>query len=240
MNVTVVIPVGPYPANTLWLNDAILTASRQLHVDEVLLISDDAESLTDYMGLSEWVTIYKAPWHVGVATAFNFGVALAKNELVFFLGSDDWLEPDCIGECVKEYLKMPEKERAACYFYVPLRYQGGGLLDGEIQRVPANAALVTKSLWKRCGGFPLVPEAPDAALLEILRKFPGLGGLQRVGKRALYNHRIHPDQETLLMRKIGAEIGGVTLNGSPIDLPSLMRVYAAAKWKEHNDGSRGS
>jgi glycosyltransferase involved in cell wall biosynthesis len=49
------------------------------------------------------VILYRTLWNVGVADAFNFGVSLSTSDLVFMLGSDDKLHPDCLELCVESY-----------------------------------------------------------------------------------------------------------------------------------------
>ncbi len=193
-SVTVAIPVGPYPGNTRWLNAAIVSA-RQPQVDEILLISDMAEDLSKYKHFPE-ITIWKAPWRLGVATAFNFGVALAKNECVFMLGSDDWLEPNCIEECLKSYHQQAESRRGSAYYAVGVHYIDGR--ENPDQYIACNAAMVTKTLWKLCGGFPIQAfSASDAALLSIFIVHPKAGHVIAVGGRqTLYNYRPHEETDT--------------------------------------------
>ena len=97
----------------------------------------------------------------GVADAFNFGVALAGNNLVFMLGSDDKMMPTCLEECVKAY----DEHKIEGWYNVTTN----NATDGNMS-IPNNAAMVTQELWKELGGFP--PSAgvgaPDALLLSIM------------------------------------------------------------------------
>lgn len=192
--VTVTIPVGPEPQHQRWLPEALASVREQTHkVDEILLIDDMAG-----MPCTGGVTIWHNPWRIGVAASFNFGVARAANELVFMLGSDDWLEPDCIERCVKTYLALPEQERGHTYLFVGVRYHGDDREDKD-QFLPCNAAMVTKSLWRLCGGFPVeaATGAPDSALISIFMRHPEAG--QYVGvceRKPLYNYRVHDASHT--------------------------------------------
>lgn len=106
--------------------------------------------------------MYRTWWNVGVADAFNFGVALAPDELVFMLGSDDKMLPKCIKHCVRTWEKNDRKD---AWYAVTIQYQ-----SGQKQDIPCNTAMVTQRLWKYLGGFP--PSAGvgacDAILLSIL------------------------------------------------------------------------
>lgn len=108
--------------------------------------------------------IYKTPHPCGVADAFNFGISLAENNLVFMLGSDDKLMPSCLEEVIKEYEKQNKQDG---WYNVTVK-----TASGQEQWIPNNAAAVTRGLWKWLGGFP--PSAGvaacDALLLSILIK----------------------------------------------------------------------
>lgn len=193
--VTVAIPVGPFAANKIWLTEAIDSAIKA-GAAEILLISDMAGDLETFALLYPKITaVWETPWRVGVATAFNFGVALADNELVFLLGSDDTLEPDCLHECVKAYNKALNPDQK--YFAVGVRYSDDR--EDKDQYTPCNAAMVSKALWRRCGGFATetASGACDAALMSIFLGNRDAGTWHIVnGKRPLYNYRVHPDTDT--------------------------------------------
>src|SRR6266702_3237139 len=91
---------------------------------------------------------------------------------------------------------MARKEDPYGYYYVGVRY----IDTGETQTVPCHAAMVTRTLWRRTGGFPIQSSsgAPDAALLSII-----MGNYPRAGRHwpvadgvPLYNYRRHPDSDT--------------------------------------------
>ncbi len=195
--ITVAIPVGPFPANKTWLPEAIDSAIKA-GAAEVLLISDMAGNLEEFIP-DIWgdalISIWGTPWRVGVGCAFNFGVALAEHELVFMLGSDDTLEPDCLQECVKAYNKVLNPERK--YFAVGVRYSDDR--KDKDQYAPCGAAMVSKALWARTGGFP--PEAAsgasDSALISIFLGNRDAGTWHIVnGNRPLYNYRVHKGTDT--------------------------------------------
>lgn len=197
MYITVVIPVGPLLTHRKWLDECLDSVGKQtLCPTEVLLISD--MSYIDLHTLQKnhnncVLRKYNAPWHLGVAHAFNFGVALARNELVFMLGADDTLEPDCLEQCMFAFNKY--ENGLYTYFYTGVKYMD----TQEEQFIMCNAAMVSKTLWRHTGGFPVEAfTAPDAALGSIfLRHGDKAGYMQCVNPtKTLYNYRRHPDTDT--------------------------------------------
>lgn len=141
------------------------------------------------------IDLYKLPWRTGISHAFNYGVMLSYSDLVFMLGSDDTLEPNCLERCLEAY-EANNKQDA--YYSVPIRYMD----TGEIQTAPCNAALVTKNFWRLSGGFPIETAIGigDSTLLSIClaHKLPvqWVGALTNHEEEPLYNYRRHPDIHT--------------------------------------------
>jgi glycosyltransferase involved in cell wall biosynthesis len=201
MLVSVVLPVGPNPSNQRWLREAIDSVVAQDYEDGVFLqlVDDMADlehsSVMDYLpNLGIPFNIYEMPWYSGVAHAFNAGVAQSPSEWNLMLGSDDWLEPNCVTKCVAEYTAKHGDPYG--YFYVGVRYSD----TGETQDLACHAAMVSKSSWRKHGGFPIQSSsgAPDAALLSvIIGNYPRAGRHWQVaGGVPLYNYRRHADTDT--------------------------------------------
>jgi len=135
------------------------------------------------------ISCYNVPWNVGVPDAFNFGMALSDTNLVFMLGSDDTLMPECLAECAAEY----EKQKVEGWYNVTIVTS-----SGEEAWIPNNAAMVTKKLWEWTGGFP--PSAGigacDALLLSILMVHAPDRILQVKQCTPLYWCRVHDQQDT--------------------------------------------
>lgn len=200
MKVSVVIPVGPSEANKRWLFEAVHSVEAQTHDDLYMQFVEDMSdlahsSLMDFLPNSRipW-SVYKMPWYSGVAHSFNAGVMQSPTNLNFMLGSDDWLEPTCIEECLKEY-ELRNGDPFG-YFYTGVRYSD----TGETQDVACHAAMVSKSLWRKNGGLPIqaASGASDAALLSVM-----LGNSTRAGRiwkvgdgKPLYNYRRHSETDT--------------------------------------------
>ena len=186
--ISVVVPVGPDERYLEYLPECIESILNQTYKPTEIILVDDGANLVDkfkynltsffdYNRLSygkdgtllylresfPYVILYKTLWNVGVPDAFNFGVALAENNLVFMLGSDDKMMPTCLEKCVESY----EKHQKEGWYFV--KYQ---LQSGSVMQIQNNTAMVTKKLWEETGGFP--PSAGvgacDALLLSIMMK----------------------------------------------------------------------
>jgi len=204
--VSVVIPVGPESHHQRWLKECLASVRAQTHsADEILLIDDMAglvqmETYSADDPLRE-CRVWCSPWRLGVGIASNFGVALAKNDLVYILNSDDWMEPECLAACVEEY----ERRRDPLgYYYVTVRfvsedgYKPSYIPDSLVMDLPGGSVLVTKQLWKHTGGFPMdAGGAAEPAFISILLGNSGAGTLYPVRQGTiLHNIRVHPEQES--------------------------------------------
>ena len=219
--ISVTIPVGPEQHHSQYLEECLDSLNLQtLRPQEILIIDDMAglglgplsfpvnepagvRVVDDGNSRLGGCRVWAAPWRLGVAAAFNCGVALARNDLVLMVGADDWLEPECLEACLEAFKKQAEDQ--LCYYYLSVRYhaeEGFSIprdLEDGIQTLPCNAAMVSKHLWANTGGFP--PEtgsgAPDAALISTLMGNAAAGKLIPVAEgRPLYNVRIHEGQDT--------------------------------------------
>jgi hypothetical protein len=186
--ITVSIPVGPNPSNVRWLGECLNSLWHQtLKPAEVLLIDDGAN-----LGLMPGLSIWKSPWRLGVTHAFNFGVALAQNNLVVMLGSDDWLHPEAIE---RAYVAWNDIRDPMGYYGFIVKYA-----DGRIQYDPCNGAMVTKDLWQATGGFPIEAAigACDTWLISLLMISNGrFGNLHQIGPEPYYFYRNHSDTDTV-------------------------------------------
>lgn len=189
MKITVAIPVGPYPANQRWLDECLDSVEEQSERPDEIMLIDDMAAL-DMDSRNGKYRIWNSPWRLGVGAAFNIGVALARNECVFMLGSDDRMLPNCLAQCRMAYER--EKGRDG-YYFVGVRYMD----DREDQNVPCNEAMVTQGLWRETGGF--WPEsgvgACDAALISTMMvHMPDK--IIKVGENALVEYRPHAETDT--------------------------------------------
>lgn len=196
-DVSVVIPVGPSDANKRWLFDALASIAGQTWQPARVILIDDriADETMRVFAPKLNVSLYRPPWRLGVAHAFNFGVALAPTECVVMLGSDDTLEPACLEYCRASYLKH---EMASAYYSLDVKYMN----SGEEQSIPCNAAMVTKDFWRMTGGFPIesAAGAPDAALLSICMAHK-LRVIRVDTPHPMYNYRDHDGTYTKLRPK---------------------------------------
>lgn len=211
MPITVSIPVGPHSANKRWLEPCVRSVLNQSFPPTEILIIDDQAHVNvfetmdgkvvfwddqraylekpDRTHLRKWTT----PWLSGVAHAFNFGVALARNEIVVMLGSDDILQPWALEDLIATIQKS-SNERLA-YYYFQVEYMD----THETQDIPCHAAAVSKSLWHHNGGFPVESAigAPDTMLISIMMANPEAGKIIRVdSQRPPYLYRRHGETDT--------------------------------------------
>ena len=189
MSITVVIPVGPDPIYRKYLPEAIESVQQQtLPPAEILFIDDQAHLPTEWHDRT-WdhhhsdfdidSRVWRTPWLSGVAHSFNFGVALANHDLVFMMGSDDRLLPDCLSDCWRAFQDTGGKPG---YYWVDVVYSD----DGEEQALPCNAAMVHKDTWRTSGGFPVESAVGpcDTMLVSILTVHGGAGALYHVESAA--------------------------------------------------------
>lgn len=235
--VSVVVPVGPFPANKRWLSECLASLKVQTHEPDEVVVIDDMAGITledlkplykermaawsnSAPGVTTWrerfvtlgrrssptgrapetgdsyetyARIWYSPWRLGVAHAFNFGVAIARNELVFMLGSDDYLEPTALEEAVRTW---QDAERQDGYYYATVRY-----LDERpqpIQTEPCGAAMVTKGCWRLTGGFAVESAVgtSDANLISQMLVHNAVPLIPIAPGRPLYNYRPHGNTDT--------------------------------------------
>lgn len=198
--ITTIIPVGPNPRHQTYLPEAVHSVLKQTEPGPILLIDDMADLRPE-----DWpdCTIWRSPWRVGPAAAWNFGVSLATTEYSLLMGSDDWLEPQCLAQCEQAIHKAHDP---LGYYSLTIRYHNpegiaapGAAPHGTIQDLPCNAAVVSKQLWRHTGGFS--PEmglgSMDAAFISVLIGHDGEAGrIRHIAKGVpLYNVRVHNGQE---------------------------------------------
>lgn len=186
--ITVIIPVGPNPSNKRWLDECIDSVKNQTRLADEILIIDDMAHLEE---CGPGITVWKSPWLLGVPNAFNFGVALAKHELVVMLGSDDRLESEALEKLQDTFKNNNMKDG---YYHFTIKYSN----DDEIQDLPNNCAAVTKGLWNMTGGFP--PEASvgacDHIFISMMIKNHSKLMIPVAKGNPLYWYRRHQESDT--------------------------------------------
>ena len=214
--VTVVIPVGPYVCYKRWLRECLESVRAQTYpVDEILMIDDMAGiALEDIGEFADEIyqpighedrtvlmrhgipigAIWLTPWRLGDAGAFNCGVGLARNELVFLLSCDDTMEPECLELCVAEW----EKHECRDAFY----WVGAHIIgcEGETvapdQAAPFGNAMVTKELWRISGGYLPGAAISDWLYLQMLGSNFSDRCYSVASAKPLYSARSHSESIT--------------------------------------------
>lgn len=226
LGITVAIPVGPDAHYRQWLDECLASVANQTRLpDEVLLIDDMAGLDEDlYHSDAYPVRVWRSPWLLGPPHAFNFGVALAEHDLVLMLGADDLLEPACVESCLAQY---EASGRQDAYYYLPFAYGFRGMEGHEDEDRPSteftNMAMVTKGLWRKTGGFPIVSALGpcDYIMGAVLQKSgsPHILVAPLQGQ-TLYWFRIHEMNQTQ-----------IRLREYPGWPPEMVRQLCEASWK---------
>lgn len=195
--ITIVIPVGPDHRYKHYLAECIKSLHNQTVTPrEVVIVDDQAHLDDDWLNLFDGdITprIIRTSWLSGVAHSFNIGIAESYGDLNLMLGSDDWLQPWAIEDCVNSYRRHQDK---LGYYFLDVEYSDG---SGS-QSLPCNAAMVTKSMWQASGGFPVASAIgqPDTILVSIMMVHPEAGHLIHVDSTdgPPYIARVHDGQVT--------------------------------------------
>ena len=200
--ISVVVPIGPNPVYRQYIHECIDSiAAQTFRPTEVVIVDDQANLTADELKAITYrlslkginVTLYKTLWLSGVAHAFNFGVALAHNELIFMLGSDDTLRPWCLQDCFNTFQSVHDPRG---YYHVDVQYSDTGV----VQDLPCHAAMITKRLWHLNGGFPVESAlgAPDTMLISIMLGAKGKAGNLRhvISEKPPYLYRQHEQTDT--------------------------------------------
>lgn len=192
--ITIVIPIGPDEHAQDYFLEAVRSIGEQTVRPASVLIVDDM-ACQDYrvmlQGVPHWIVQNR--WRLGVAHSYNVGVGSSTTECVLLMGADDTLDSDCIEDCWNTYEK---RDKAGdTYYWLGVKYSDGR----EDQYLPCNAAMVTKSLWRKTGGFPVetASGASDAALISSMMVRPELFKFACVNvDKPLYNYRVHERTDT--------------------------------------------
>lgn len=196
--ITIVIPVGPDPSYKGFLGECIQSVVEQMQAEDEILIIDDRANLEEESLASvptpdgAYLNYTLLPWRSGCAVAWNFGVGLARNENCILMGSDDRLLEGCLRFC---------REKIANSDYDPMGFYNLTCITstGEVVAAFNNAAMVSKRLWHRLGGFPESAGVggPDALIVSIMMIHMPQHLLQLGEGHPLYWCRVHGGQDTL-------------------------------------------
>lgn len=181
--ISVVIPVGPLPHHREHLDDCLVSVQTQTQTPTETIIVYGNRAMFQPEGRVLPLTDRDN----SIAGGFNKGVELAQNELVFLLGSDDWLKPRCLELCYAAWLR----------FQSPLGWYSVGVeySNGFTQNTPCLAAMVTRALWHKAGGLRRdcapYPSCEIDFISRMIIANGELGATYRVSDEVLYWHRIH-------------------------------------------------
>lgn len=214
--ISVVIPVGPAPFHRQWLTEAIQSVEAQASAsDEIVLINDGGAPL-ELSSHACQTQVYTFPTNIGCVGAWNTGVSIARNEHVLFLGADDRLLPGCLDGLRMAWYRSQDP---LGYYFLAVDYE-----DGRTQNVPCQAAMVTKTLWRYTGGFPL--EAALGAIDNIFVQMLLSGGERGVSRAKVYSVSPQP----LYWYRPHALTETVTRSQRWFGVIAIVRDDLSAKW----------
>ncbi len=214
--ITVAIPVGPSKVYRQYLQECIDSLKVQMVAPSEVLIIDDMAGVKDW-GIDFGdlpIRIHENPWLCGGACSFNFGVALAANELVLMLGSDDCLRPWAIADCLTSW---EHEQDPLGFYFCDVEYSD----TGEKQGCACNCAMVTKTLWRLTGGFPPASAAGawDTILLSIM-----IGNAPRAGNII----RVKSAEPPFWYRRHNESV--TSKSGDMFPVVKVVRDVLTAKW----------
>lgn len=171
LQVSIVIPYLDTPRYRLLLPEclqSIIRLNQTSECNDIHIVIDGpldgVHSLPFLPVTAERNTVHfhRVGAHVGVAAAFNIGVASAKNHCILMMGCDDLVRPGLIKLLQDTYYSSGQVD---AYYWLPVEYE-----DGSIRDLPSGHAMVTKTFWSNIGGYPLEAAigACDAILLAAL------------------------------------------------------------------------
>lgn len=185
--ISVVIPVGPLDRHSDFVEEAIESCFKQTEMPNEVLVFDNGTGLRKELKIHprdpEILTLKSTPWALGLSGGFNVGLALARNDLVVFLGSDDHLYPKCIEELWKAWGRWGQRHLG--WYYLGVQYS-----NGFSQNTPCLAAMVHKDMWIASGGLRPCDDCLHSTEIEFISRMiqanGTLGATYRVSDEVLY------------------------------------------------------
>jgi glycosyltransferase involved in cell wall biosynthesis len=137
------------------IRKALDSALSQDFQDLEVAISDNAsddetpEVLREYARRDSRLRVSTNPENVGLLENVNIAFRMARGEFVRLLGSDDWLEPQCISRCVEALEARPEAVGVTTGFRAHLDSGESVYEDypGEMPDSPDPVRRLARMLW---------------------------------------------------------------------------------------------
>lgn len=213
--IAVVIPVGPEKHHARWLREAWDSVMGQTRRPETVVLVDDMHGRGLMDEIERWwaanpevdVVVEEPRWRLGVATAFNWGLAVAfagGADLAVCLGADDRPEERCIEELEATYDRQGGRDG---YYWFEVEYQ-----SGELQALPCNNAALTPGFMRRTGGYPVEASAGamDSTLISAMLRHDPQSLIKVDGRdRARFWSRQHDHQESKRLLIYGGAAGPI-------------------------------
>lgn len=193
--ISVVVPVGPKRHHSEFLIECLESVNAQTQPpDEVVIVDSSGIMIAGELDCPCASNVANRPIitvpATGIASGFNTGLAHARNELIFFLGSDDLLKPRCLELC---YAAWHFYKQALGWYFCGVEYS-----NGFTQNTPCLAAMVSKELWRVAGPLKNDGEHHYAGceieyISRMLNANGDFGATYRVSDEPLYWFRMREE-----------------------------------------------
>ena len=240
---TIVIPL--LRQRDAWLDQAVRSAVTQTAPCEVIVVTSRETPESNRDVLRQIAASHKN-LHVlfrdlpaAYAATLNFGMRAARTERIGLLLSDDWLEPDCVAECLAHSADIVSASRNT-WHADGLTPVAGAQRRLSMARFHAQATLEAKAAYLT--HFFLFQRATlqrAGWVDESVGDFPGVddyhlvwtmleqGAETAIVERSLYNYRDHDEERLTLADPAQAvENLGKILRKHGLEEPEFSRVIA--------------
>ena len=192
-----------------YVREAIASALAQTVRPHEILVIDNGTRELRLDGFPPEVKLHRIAPRIGPARARNFGAAVATGAYLAFLDDDDWWEPSFLANA-----------RA--------------VLDGENVRCVYGRKDVYIAGQS---SFYMIPSKDDLTVPVLLRRNPGIGGINLLIERILFL-KVGGFDERLLLSEDRALALEVVLSGEPIGVApaavAVFREHTSDRLTRHN------
>jgi GT2 family glycosyltransferase len=192
-----------------YVREAIASALAQTMRPHEILVIDNGSRELRLDGFPPEVKLHRVAPRIGPARARNFGAAVATGAYLAFLDDDDWWEASFLANA----RAVLDREKVRCVY---------GRKDAYIAGQSS---------------FYMIPSKDDLTVPVLLRRNPGIGGINVLIERILFL-KVGGFDERLLLSEDRALALEVILAGEPIGVApaavAVFREHASDRLTKHN------
>jgi glycosyltransferase involved in cell wall biosynthesis len=245
---TIVIPL--LRQKDAWLEQAVRSAAGQTAACEVIVVisretpQSNRDILSRLASVHDNLRVVFRDLPRGFPSTVNFGIHAAGTSRIGLLLSDDWLEPDCVAECLAHTADI------VCASHTAYRADGITLVEGATRRLSMQGFLARPTLESKASYlthfFLLRKNALERAgyLDESIGDFPGIDDYDLIWtmleqhasvaivEKCLYNYRDHDGERLTMADPVQAARNlGTILHKHGVVEPEFSRLMAAhGRW----------